>query len=351
MSIQRKLTTRGVDRVVHFHCDHFEPDAICKDLGERAPEVVMRLLSESRKLSGCTPSLFLKPPISMDFNPTWEEPVRFRENSVADIAKKIIRCCISEGYDLHVHVHHERWTRNTQTSGRLSQDEGLNAFLRSKENTHEMDSWRFARYIELQKDIMASCGWDPKDWCFVHGCWALNASDPEICQISDEIVRLHYMGGRGDFSFPSGRPRCDPKIKEPFSIALLDEKRSYDSEDAYPNKMAEWSLLPSRFLVWNSHRVCGWAGSLDYMSDTHRGNIENPHTLERFLIGDAPVINGTAYLKTFAHSLNPFYYNSHGCMPLAYASSPHVLANLNEEYLGVPVERMTVRQVIKELEK
>ena len=38
----------------------------------------------------------------------------------------------------------------------------------------------------------------------------------------------------GDFSFPAGRPHCDPLLKAPFTVLPLDAERSYDMAEARP---------------------------------------------------------------------------------------------------------------------
>jgi len=47
-------------------------------------------------------------------------------------------------------------------------------------------------------------------WAFVHGNWALAASDPTICTVESELAIIMRHGGFGDFSFPAGRPHTFP---------------------------------------------------------------------------------------------------------------------------------------------
>src|SRR5204862_743047 len=130
----------------------------------------------------------------------------------------------------------------------------------------EMDRDRLDLCFALCKEVIGrEVGTSFDRWAFIHGNWALAASDPRICTIENELGMIMRHGGWGDFSFPAGRGYCDPKLELPFTCLPIDGKRPYDDSASDPRPLESGSrvLAPERFFIWNSPIKAQYS-SLDY---------------------------------------------------------------------------------------
>ena len=98
-----------------------------------------------------------------------------------------------------------------------------------------------------------------RQWFFVHGLWALQGSDENVCRISDEIGILMREGCKGDFTFPAGRVTLYPKIEIPYFCDAIDRIRGYDGS---PSSNPEAALnnaqaAQNKFFVWGVPHQAG----------------------------------------------------------------------------------------------
>ena len=145
-------------------------------------------------------------------------------------------------------------------------------------------------------------------WAFIHGNWALNASDPEICEIENEMSIIRHNGGIGDFTFPAGRGHCDPALRSPFTCLPVARARAFDDESADPRPIEPGSgvMTDDRFFIWNSPLRAKFA-SLDYASRSTRELLKKPEQILRQWIGNGVLLDGCLFIKTHAHSMNTAY--------------------------------------------
>lgn len=309
------LKGRGCTAVGYFHTDHFEPWSTSID--EPSARAVERMATLARSSSYARRlSLFYSVFV----------PYRLKQNEMADLvdpqvegdgivfglrtaqqedlAREAIRPLVAaDGHEFHLHVHHEYWTRNHSHF-----DTPVSRWVNAS-STAELDSARLELYVRLCKEAIARELGRPFDrWAFIHGNWALNASDPLICHIDDELALLMRQGGFGDFSFPAGRSYCDPRLKAPFSCLPLPVPRAYDDPRAEPRPVGRGAeaMRPERFFIWNSPLPAGYS-SLDTYSAATRKLLQSPEQIVAEWLRKSPVFEGQLFLKTHAHSLSREY--------------------------------------------
>jgi len=352
---------RGFRRLVHIHCDHFEPEVAIQK-GVYHPD---KLAAYLRNMYPFRPSLFFMPSFCVMLRDDADseivaqrsdDPVVFTDFSRGSQVSESLKVAKADGRcDIHGHMHHELWTKNECTGAKLvprpqthldAKQHRLRDWVQN-DSTAAADSARFSLALELYLDWFATHIGDMTDWCFVHGCWALQASDPTICTITDEIKRLHDQGCRGDFSFPAGRRKCDPARLHPYTILPTVGVRAYDFRRAEPRSVHEYRIAARRFLIWNSGRKHWWP-SLDYKARHVEKAMSLPHVMA-FLEHDAPIVGDALVLKTHAHSMDCEYLHENGWRsPLAWFRP--VMAEIEKQAIsaGVDVEYMTVREFIRE---
>lgn len=300
-----------VATVAHFHCDHFEPYMPILDgkaaVGVEYARNMLSSLSEALpiKLSAFFSSQsFVKYIDTTKFHPGGDRVATDEE---------IMHVLGEFGADMQIHIHHESWPDNGEA---------------------------LAQLIELLKDQRLRLLGIPNDrpWAFIHGCWALNASDLSVCLIENELSILVNGGCVADFTFPAGRSHCDPPWKYPSLVLPAAGKKGYALPGADP--IPAPSIGAGRFFIWSTELSYNYA-SLDSVSI----NRLDPKVVVDEWLSKSPVIDGTLYIKTHAHSLN-----SLPC-PLL---SPSVIACFEElqarcQQLGLPVAWITVSDVLKAL--
>lgn len=312
---------REIKRVVYMHCDHWEPwraipgeksvvNARCRDEALRFVE----LSGKSDLTSRLT--LFYKPNINYiyDHEPTQmpglkvdpSDGVRFVVPSaqIKQISSEALGGVAASGMDVQVHIHHEHITYNTD-----HKKPEVAAFIGTPE-ARAREEARFALLLRLAlNDIREDTGRPLDGWFFVHGHWALNASDPSVCHLTRELAILMEQGCLGDFTVPSGRPVVNPRLELPYFITPVDAPKGYDlqagePELAYGNRTARQR---GKFLIWSSvikHR----GASLDYFAPWVAKRLETPASLALEIVEQSYAVDGTLFVKTHAHSLHPNYY-------------------------------------------
>lgn len=309
------LKSRECEAVCYFHTDHFEPWSTSIDeASARAVEGMAKMARSSpyaRRLS-LFYSVFVpyrlesEGPVGNGDQRASGDGVVFGARSIRqeDIAREAIRPLVTaDGHEMHLHVHHEFWTRNTSHF-----DHPVSRWVNAC-STSEADRQRLDLHFRLCKEAIAEeIGAPFEHWAFIHGNWALNASDPLICHVTDEMAMIMRHGGFGDFSFPAGRSYCDPKLKAPFTCLPLDLARAYDDPRSDPRPVGPDTkvMQPDRFFIWNAP-VTSVSSSLDYYSAANRKLLQMPERVVADWLGKSVRLGPNLFIKTHAHSMKPEY--------------------------------------------
>ncbi|MGE5269221.1 MAG: hypothetical protein ACM3JG_06055 [Thiohalocapsa sp.] len=357
------LRARDCDSLWYFHTDHFEPWSFnIDDASARAVDRMAVMARSSRFAQKL--SLFYAV-----FVPYWLEvepgPVAGGERVDGDgvafggrlaaqeaLAAETIRPLVTDdGHEIHLHVHHEFFTRNGSAF-----DNPVSQWVNAC-STAEADLQRLELYVRLCVEAIArETGRPFERWAFVHGNWALNASDPDICHVDDEMAMLMRQGGFGDFSFPAGRSHCDARLQAPFTCLPMALPRAYDDPAADPRALGSCrgALREDRFFIWNSP-LKGSYSSLDYYSQANRDLFRTPERILAQWLTKSVALDRCLFLKTHAHSMNREYRltEPEGVIPHCY---PDVVAlfDLLErvcERARVELRPVTVREVMARLRR
>lgn len=354
------LKDRGCDTVCYFHTDHFEPWST--NIDETSAQAVERMATLARSSPYARRlSLFYSvfvpyrlvdesaPPVIGDQRAPGDA-VAFGERSARqeDLAREAIRPLVAaDGHEMHLHVHHEFWTRNHSHF-----DNPVSRWVNAS-STPELDDARLDLNFSLCKEIIArETGAPFERWGFIHGNWALNASDPLICHVSNEMAIIMRHGGFGDFSFPAGRSYCDPEMKAPFTCLPLDLVRAYDDPRADPRPVGDGTrvMRSDRFFIWNGP-IKSVDSSLDYYSAANRKLFEAPERVVANWLRKSVVLGGRLFLKTHAHSMNGQYrlLEPDGLIPHCYPDIVKVFDCLAKvcERAGVELRFQTVNEVVR----
>ena len=360
-SLADLLKERGCTEVCYFHTDHFEPwSSNIDDASARAVERMARMARNSpyaRRLS-LFYSVFIPyrsssdGPAGQDDSQVPGDGVVFsaRSRRQEDVAREVIRPLVmADGHEMHLHVHHEYWTRNASHF-----DHPVSHWVNSS-STAGADHERLDLHFRLAKEAIArEIGAPFERWAFIHGNWALNASDPLICQVTEEMAMIMRHGGFGDFSFPAGRGYCDPKLERPFTCLPLDLRRAYDDPRADPRGIdANTAVMrPDRFFIWNSP-IKSVHSSLDYFSSTNRTLFENPEHVVATWLRKSVCLGGKLYIKTHAHSMKSDYrlFEPDGLIPHCYPDIVAIFDCLGRacDRAGVELKFQTVNEVVRSL--
>ena len=334
------MRRRGVKRLVYFHTDHFEPWRTFdgrKVFGpENARDLEMFATAMSKLEFGRKLTLFVKPHLNFALrrgldtvHATPDDQIGFLRRSPAEdaAARAALRPILEETQcEFQLHVHHENYTSNA-TNTKAQTDIGR--YLATPEGA-ALDSERFAFAVQLGLNILATeTGRTFDRWFFIHGHWALNASDDADCRIVDEIEILHRLGCRGDFTCPAGRQHVDPRHAVPYLCVPANVPKGYDTREARPTPLAGAGadLAEQRFLVWAS-KIKHGSASIDHLSEFVRrrgGELEKVATK---IIDQSYLHDGTLYVKTHAHAMHPAYSDGRTvkCFPHLYPSTRDLLS-------------------------
>jgi hypothetical protein len=309
-----------VRAVVYFHTDHFEPWRLVPDRDgdmERCVEDVEGYLAKTAPLDFARKaSLFYKANVNYLVSADRElrrahpdDLLGFVPRSLRDltIGRGILAPIVASDHDLQVHIHHEYFTYNDS-----ARDLETFAYLQTPHG-RSFDNERLELCIRLGLDTLREDGGvELPRWFFIHGHWALNASDPHECTIVREIEILRRNGCLGDFTQPAGRTHVDSRIEVPYLVEPVALPKGYDAPEANPIQAAgAGKAAAERFFIWASattHRSC----SIDTYSSFVQQRIKTPQVTALEHARASVVINGVLYLKTHCHSLHPAYCKADG---------------------------------------
>ncbi len=348
------LKSRQIKRIQYFHTDHFEPWSL--GLNEKTARGVARFGEMSRASPfGHKHSLFYCPyvPYHLDAGraagKSEGDAVVFGSRSADQgrIAREVIRPLVEAGqHEMHLHVHHEFWTRNESHF-----DNPVSRWVNAH-STAAMDKARLDSFFVHCKEVIgAEIERSFDRWAFVHGNWALAASDPLICTIDNELSMIMRHGGFGDFSFPAGRSYCDPKLSTPFTCLPLDRVRAYDdpAADPRPVEAGTGTMQPDRFFIWNSP-IKAKHSSIDYYSEPNRELFKSPDRLLTEWLRSSVSFGDDLFLKTHAHSMKWEYKMSEegSLIPHCYPDVVKVFERLLRicDQAGVEFRVVTVDEVM-----
>lgn len=358
------LKWREIRRVVYFHADHFEPWKTLEDTGavsaRNADDVVrfverMNRLYFARRLTlfykaHLTATLEVNSPNVILSSP--QDAIGFRRKS--DFEREMTRramSCIAEhsAHEIQVHVHHEGFTTNG-----LKKSPQMEAAL-AKPGVKDLDDARFDLAVKMtlqaiQDETNINLG---RGWLFVHGNWALNASDPGICKIEDEIRILMENGCIGDMTFPSPVALANPSFSQPFFCRPLKAAKGYDHRNAEVEAAAgRQDLLGRKFLIWSSVLNHEYS-SLDYFAPAVRKRLEDPIAWLDHVFKDAYAYDGVLYYKTHAHSVHYLYWslNKSPIYPLEHPQVQDLFGLLLEatQEAKVSFEPLTASEAVQQL--
>jgi hypothetical protein len=312
------LRERSVREIVYLHCDHFEPwrNVFGTVSAANAEEIgrffeVTRSIDFARRLT-----LFyrphLKPTMTAEEGAVFASDtplgfVRPSEAAVAIARSGIGRIGTASEHELQLHIHHEYVTRNDKY---CHQSKWGSRFF-TEEDTSEMDRRRFCLLLDLSLETVARETGEPlTDWFFIHGNWALNGSDRNVCTIDDEILVLQSRGCRGDFSFPAEPPHASANpvtYAEPSFVAPFKGAKCYDAPEA--DRRAAWGAAelaadPTRFFVWAAQPDAYAHVSLDYPRPWVQALCAEPGHWAELMAERALVRDACLYVNTYAHSMS-----------------------------------------------
>jgi 2-polyprenyl-3-methyl-5-hydroxy-6-metoxy-1,4-benzoquinol methylase len=353
------LKSRGCKAVCYFHTDHFEPWS--NTIDETSAKAVERMAAQAR-LSPYARKISLFYSVFVPYRLASDGPLQSgdmhvpedqvaflaRSNRQEDLAREVIRPLVTrDGHEMHLHVHHEYWTRNNSHF-----DTPVSKWVNDC-STAEADRRRLDLHFRLCKEAISREIGKPFDrWAFIHGNWALNASDPLICQVNDELAMIMRHGGFGDFSFPAGRSYCDPKIKSPFTCLPIDLARAYDDPQADPRPLGPGSrsLLPGRFFIWNAP-IRSLDCSLDYYSAPNRKLLSMTERVVATWLLKSVCLGDKIFIKTHAHSMSAMYRLSEpdSVIPHCYPDAVRAFDYLARvcERAGVELRFQTVNEAVR----
>jgi hypothetical protein len=316
-SLSDRLKQLDVRELAYFHTDHFEPWRAVGGAPAVGPEVVDGVHEFCRATQGIDfarrLTLFYKPHLNYALR-TGDELMRAHpddlvgflprsphEESCGRAAMQAV--AESTAHDVQLHIHHEYYTSTT------SHTDPQTVSWFSSPLGHGLDGQRFELAIGLNRDIIArETARRDERWFFVHGQWALNASDDTSCTITDEIALLMRNGCRGDFTFPAGRRQTNPRIKVPYLCRPFARPKGYDHPAAEPEvACGNARSARDKFFIWSSS-ASSIQCSLDYMSESSRRQLENTAKAAHDLVDNAYVADGRLYVKTHSHSMHAYYF-------------------------------------------
>lgn len=308
------LKRRGCRSVRYFHTDHFEPWSTSID--ETSARAVERMAEQARKSPYARRlslfySVFVPYRLASDgMGPAdrrvGTDGVVFvaRSEKQEALARSVIRPLVeADGHEMHLHVHHEFWTQNSSHF-----DTPVSRWV-NESSSAEADAARLDLNFQLCRETISREIGKPFDrWAFIHGNWALNASDTSICRVTNEIAMIMRHGGFGDFSFPAGRSYCDPKLEAPFTCLPVDVAKAYDDPraDAKPIARGSRIMRPGRFFIWNS-QIKSTFSSLDYYSAANRKLFETPERVVAEWLSKSVCLGEDLFIKTHAHTMKSDY--------------------------------------------
>lgn len=355
------LKQRNIREIRYFHTDHFEPWS--KGVNTETAKGVDVFAKQSKQSRFAEKqSLFYHTFLPYRLDPQIVQQAQRGVDAVVlgnrsdeqhRLSREAMMPIERDGkHEVHIHIHHEGFTRNTEEYSKE-----LSRWVNSN-STAEMDANRLEKAIILTKEYIAHDIGRPIDrWAFVHGNWALNASDRTICWIESEIELLMKHGCFGDFTFPAGRGHCDPShILEPYTCLPVSKPKGYDTPDAAPITIRRDmpAFSKDRFFIWNSAIKADFS-SIDYYSEGNRERFKETTAFVKAWLEKSVVIDNVLYLKTHAHSMKWEYEIEKGTNPI-----PHLYPDIKAIFdllevvcnsAAVEIKVITVNELMDSLQK
>lgn len=339
-----------IKKLVILHADHYEPNGngiIVDGNKKTTDEYVKQKMDifesiDEWNVNKVKPTLFVHLPIVVkNILGKIEIIVNKKTELMLEHLKNLKKVGID---DIQVHIHHENWTNN-------------DVFKRNNPGhvPIETDQDRLRKFITLHRTLLSDNGLqvfsDP--WFFVHGKWALNAADTEICNIEDEIKVLYELGCRGDFTFPAGRKQYDPVTKNAVMInPNITGKHCYCVENVVSvNKKIDQKM----FFIYNQPLPVKYA-SLENIVEEKKKGAKNSEIINMWL-SHSISINGVNYIKTHCHSMNDVFFLNDNRTHFKSCSTPllsgeyrGLLNQLGERCarLGIELQFQTIKDFYKE---
>lgn len=338
--LAERVRQRDIKRVVYFHTDHFEPWRSFERRAVFGPENARDLeafaLAMAKVEFGRKLTLFTKPQLNFGLrsgadmmHASEDDELGFvRRTSAENAAAKAAMRPIREltGHEFQLHIHHENYTSNATVT---KADTDIGRYLATAKGA-ALDSQRFAFGVQQSLKLLADeTGQNFDRWFFIHGHWALNASDDADCRIVDEIRLLHQLGCRGDFTCPAGRPHVDPRHEVPYLCRPVDVPKGYDTREAQPTPLAGAGAdhAENQFLIWAS-KIKHGATSIDHSSEFVRRRSGDLEKAAGRLIDQSYLHDGTLFVKTHAHAMHPAYSDGRAmkCFPHLFPATHDMLS-------------------------
>ena len=352
---------RGIKRFVHFHTDHWEPfTGSCGgewgDMASENADVILRFIEETTNHPFFDKmTLFYNHPIRTSHHEVMDEDTKdmlyfepiddkFWERYEFAVRK----VATDTNHEFQVHIHHEGVTTGEYFKwAHLPWKEEFKASTTNSE--------RFERYLKISlQELHRIVDLDLEKWHFLHGVWALNASDTDVCNVNDEIEILIRNGCIGDFSMPAGRSWVNSTTLAPHTVIPNNVPKGYDTEKADIKLIGEnISKENKRFLIWNQEIPYSHCSIDLYGNETIMEALENYIDTIALWIKTSPIIGDTAFIKTHAHTMNRFFWENGGERPYDFPDVIRLFSTLKSvcEQADVDYEKWTVSEVITYLEK
>ena len=347
--LAERIKARGITGIVYFHTDHFEPWRSFDGRPAMGPEnaegielfaQAMQRIDFARRLT-----LFYKTPVNYAliegrdsiYVPGDKIGFFVRSDEDRQVANAAIGWLARESaHEFQLHVHHEYFTYNKKSLT----DPDIRAWLSTPEG-RALDHDRFELSLRLYlQNLEEETGRKFPRWFFVHGHWALNASDTNDCCLTREIEILHRNGCLGDFTFPAGRKGVDPRYEAPFLVRPVDAEKGYDLPQAEPESaFGSGAKAAQKFFIWAS-RIKHASVSIDYTSPFVRRRSDNVERAALDIIDNCYLENGTLFIKTHAHAMHPSYFETSRSpvFPHQYPGTQTILSLIFDGGASVGVE-------------
>lgn len=351
------LDSRGVKEIHVFHTDHWEPwyDGKTEYHLGRINKFLekMEKYPHSRKLTLFYKAVLAHLPRTSEsayegivsipgdgviFHPQ----TKMLTEEITEVMGGIVN---DSGHEIHLHVHHERYTEGHYFA--------YESQFVDEPNSPSKDSARLdLSFGLLLKQIENETGKKLENWGFVHGVWALNASDPQICNNLNEIEILMRNGCIADFTMPAGRPWVNPSTKVPFTIVPSLAPKCYEFPESDPTPVGEIPEVTDqrRFLIWNQE-INYEHSSLDYRAKEVAEAISNCYEFLHHWLSKGFVIGNKMFIKTHAHSMHGEYDTNESGYPHEHPDIVKIFERLQEvcDDAGASLQYSTVNQVMDEL--
>jgi hypothetical protein len=352
------MKRRGVRRLAYFHTDHFEPWRSVPGRGSelsRGVDDVERFARQCDQLDYARrSSLFVKSNVAVDSSrdlhrASPEDQLGFvpRDEVSRALGKAFMAPLTELGMELQVHIHHENFIWNGNLKDQSTRDYLVTPLGKM------LGPARLELAVRLNLEMLREDAGIPLDrWFFIHGHWALNASDPGECTVVREIELLMRNGCLGDFTQPAGRPHVDSRVCEPYLVSPSPQAKGYDGKAARPIAAAGGGDMASnRFFLWAT-TLAHTSASIDVYSKAVERRSAEPHQFGMAQAEDGVLIDGTLYVKTHGHSMTPTYWEEGG-IPFPHAH-PAIQRELNTLFeaasaAGADIAFLTCSEVYDEI--